>query len=260
MFRDPEARLNNQFAALFGFKVENADYSQPDTVPELFAPVRAWRPEINGSVNGIFADSLAALSTKMEMEGDDKYGMRRAKEFSEESRKTCRILKQRGFLMVCSNQVRQNIDAGQFGEKYSTPGGMSIGYYASLRLRCHSPTKTSRKIEIAGKEHKRVVGVHTTVEVYKSSIWEPHHTAQVHILYDYGIDDVRANLEFVKSIAGPSGAYYSIDGNERLGSGLENSIKTVESAGLELQLKRRVVQLWHELEEKFKVSRVAKRR
>lgn len=260
MFRDPEARLDAQFAKMFGFEVGAADYSQPNTVPEVFAPIREWEPTGNG-INAIFADSLAALSTDMEMGDKDGMGMRRAKEFSEECRRTCRVLKQRGFLMVCSNQIRDNPEATQFGEKFTTPGGKAIGFYSSLRLRCHSPEKIRREVKIdKDKKIRRVVGVATTIDVYKSSVWEPHHSAQVSILYDYGVDDIRSNLEFVKSIAGPPGAFYSIDGNERLGSGLEHSIRAVEEGGLERQLKQRVIQLWHELEEKFKVERQPKRR
>jgi recombination protein RecA len=265
-FNDPEGRLNRQFAALFGYKYDDADYSRPDTVSELFSPVRSWEPRSNGSINGIFADSLAALSTEMEMGDEDKMGMRRAKEFSEECRKTCRVLANRGFLMVCSNQVRQNPDAGKFGQRYRTPGGEAVPFYASLRLRCHSPEKTTRTIKIGEEKHKRVVGVHTTFEVYKSSIDVPYRCVPgstgvpVHIVFDYGIDDIRANLEFVKSVAGPPGSHYSVDGERRLGAGIESSIRTVEEDGLEPDLKRRTIQLWHELGEKFRVERRAKRR
>lgn len=258
MFRDPEARLNERFAALFGFDVERADYGRPDTVPELFEPVRKWEPEGTG-VSGIFADSLAALSTKLEMgEDGDKMGMRRAKEFSEECRKTCRVLKQRGFLMVCSNQVRQNAGAGPFEPRYVAPGGEAIGFYSSLRLRCHSPRKIEREIRVGGKEHKRAVGIETTIEVVKNSTWDPHLTAQVHIQFAYGIDDIRANLRFVKSIVG--GATYALDGDQRLDNSLERSIGMVEEDGLDLRLKRYAIQLWREREEKFRVSRPPKRR
>lgn len=269
MFRDPEARLNNQFAALFGLKIGKAIYSQPDTVPEVFGPVRKWEPK-STAVNGIFVDSLAALSTDLEMNAKDgdKMGMRRAKEFSEACRLTCRVLKQRDFLMVCSNQIRQNPDAGPFAEKYKSPGGEAVPFYASLRLRCHSPVKTMRTVKISGKEHKRVVGVQTMVTVYKSTVWEPYRTAvplsdigtPVHILYDYGIDDIRANLEYVKSIVG--GSHYVLDADgTALDVGLERSIATVERGdGLDLRLKAYVIQLWREVEEKFKVSRTEKRR
>ena len=91
MFNDPEGRLNKQFASIFGLRIKDKNYAQPDTVPEIFKAVRDWKP--GDGHHGIFADSLAALSTDLEMgkEGD-KMGMRRPKEFSEELRKTCRML------------------------------------------------------------------------------------------------------------------------------------------------------------------------
>jgi RecA/RadA recombinase len=36
MFKDPEARLNPQFAKLFGLELKEGDYSNPDTVNEVF--------------------------------------------------------------------------------------------------------------------------------------------------------------------------------------------------------------------------------
>jgi len=226
-------------------------------VPELFEPIRKWIPK-SKAINAVFADSLAALSTKMEMDDDDKYGMRRAKEFSEECRKTCRILTERNILMVCSNQIRQNVGATQFEPKFKVPGGEAIGFYASLRLRCRSPVKTSREVEIDGKKHKRVVGVHTTIEVHKSSVWEPHHEAPVHIVYSYGIDDIRANLEYVK----PAGSSrYMLNENERLDNGLERAIARVESTdGMDRELRRYTIQRWREIEDRFKINRQPKRR
>ena len=90
-------------------------------VNELFEPVCKWEPKTgNGAINGVFADSLAALSTELELADGDKYGMRRAKEFSEECRKVCRAATQRNLLMVCSNQVRTNLDTNPWAEKYIT--------------------------------------------------------------------------------------------------------------------------------------------
>jgi len=141
MFHDPEARLNKQFARMFGLDISSVIYSTPDTVTEVFKAIRSWEPP--EGLNGIFADSLAALSTNLEMgnEEGDKMGMRRAKEFSEELRKTCRVIANKKHLMVCSNQVRVNIDAGPWGQKYITPGGEAIGFYSSLRLRAQKPQK-----------------------------------------------------------------------------------------------------------------------
>jgi protein RecA len=258
MFHDPEARLNTQFARMFGLELADKDHHKPDRVPEVFSAVRKWEVDNPKVINGVFADSLAALSTTTEMDNDDgdKMGMRRAKEFSEELRKTCRIIKQNNYLMVCSNQVRQNLDAGPYGQKYTTPGGESIGFYSSLRLRFAKPEKIKIKRKVAGKEESRVVGVEVLVEVFKSSIWKPYHTAPITILFDYGIDSIRDELQYIKDKT--ASKVYTI-GSESLSNSLEESIKIIEQDGLEKELKEEVITLWEDIESKFETERKPKR-
>ncbi len=253
MFHDPEARLNKQFAQMFGLDSAEIEYSTPDTVSEVFRSVREWIP--NGEdtgvpVYGVFADSLAALSTDMEMEKNegDKMGMRRAKEFSEELRKTCRLIARKDILMVCSNQIRQNMDAGPYGQRYKSPGGEAIGFYASLRLRCGTPSKIKKTKKVKGKEHEKTIGIKVNVEVFKSSVWKPFHDAEVYILYDYGIDDIRGNLRYLKTTTGS--ATYRF-GEHDLGKSLEQAIEKVEEQGLEQELKNAVIDLWNEIEQQF---------
>ncbi len=257
MFHDPEARLNKQFAQIFGLDTDEITYTNPNTIPEVFKSVREWNPE--APFNGVFADSLAALSTDMEMEKEDgdKMGMRRAKEFSEELRKTCRILVKNNLLMVCSNQIRQNFDAGPFGQKYKSPGGESIAFYSSLRLKCAGSSKLKIKKMIKGKEHQRTIGVVTEIEVFKSSIWKPYRTAEVYIIFNYGIDDIRGNLRYLKTTGRDT--LYKI-GEKKLGKSLEESIQKVEEEHLEQELKNEVINLWNEIEKNFEENRKPKLR
>lgn len=259
MFHDPEARLNKQFAQMFDLDTGEMSYGTPDTVTELFEAVRGWKPTNGKVVNCIAADSLAALSTELEMEKDegDKMGMRRAKEFSEQLRRTCRMITKKNLLMVCSNQVRQNADAGAYSEKYSTPGGVSVGFYSSLRLRAKSSEKITMKKTIGGKETSRVIGVKTVFEVYKSSIWKPYRIAPVYILFDYGVDDIRGNLQYVKEITG--GTTYSV-GDLKLDKSMEESIKLVEEGGYEAKLRAQVISLWEKVESRFEMPRKPKQR
>lgn len=257
MFHDPEARLNKRFAQLFDLNTDEMEYQTPDTVPKLFEAVRKWEPEPKDKAHCICTDSLAALSTDLEIENSDKYGMRRAKEFSEEARKTCRILTSRGFLMVCSNQVRINIGAGPYAPKYTTPGGQAIGFYASLRLFCKNIQKIPQKQTIAGKEQKRIIGIETTVEVIKNSVSNPFRTAPLTIIFDYGIDDVRQNLKYIKVNTGNT--IYSV-GETKLGKSLENAIRQVERDSLERRLRKQVINLWEEIESKFAQERKVKKR
>lgn len=253
MFRDPEARLNKEFARLFGLNIDdgNVDYALPDTVPQVFEPIRSWDPSPADKIHGIFADSLAALSTELELEDKDMYGTRRSKEFSTELRKSCRIVAKKGFLLVCSNQVRMDINAGPYGQKYRSPGGLGIGYYASLRLRFSSPQKIKHKI----KKETRVIGVSADVEVYKSSIWKPNGIAPVTILFDYGIDDIRQNLQFLKRVT--DSTVYRI-GDEKLSNSLDEAVVRVEESGLEKKLQDEVIDLWEEVEMKFRQNRKPK--
>lgn len=256
-FHDPEARLNPLFASMFGLELAEGDYTKPDTVTEVFQAVRDWKPENTKIVNGIFADSLAALSTDIEMEKDegDKMGMRRAKEFSEQLRKTCRILKQNNFLMVCSNQVRIDVDPKSY-QKYNTPGGLGVGFYSSLRLKTTVTHKHKVEKTFAGKDVSRIVGVRVDVEIFKSSVWKPFRIAPVTIMFDYGIDDIRENLQFIKDYSKYN--VYTI-GGEGLDKSLAEAIKMVEQDGMEADLREEVIDLWEEIESKFETERKPKR-
>lgn len=257
-FHDPEARLNTQFAKMFGLELKEGNYHQPDTVPEVFEEVRSWEPKKGKDIiHGIMADSLAALSTDMEMEKKegDKMGMRRAKEFSEELRKTCRMLAQKKYLMACSNQVRMNTDAGPYSPKYTTPGGEAVGFYASCRLRTVVTSKVKKKIKFRGKEVEKIVGVDIEVEVVKNSIWKPYRKAPVTIIFDYGIDDIRQNLQFIKTYSGRN--VYTL-GLDTLSNSMDEAIKKVEEQGREEELRQDVILLWNKIERSFDSERKPK--
>ena len=257
IYYDPEARLDPVFAKMIGLTVNEKNHLYPDTVPEIFAPIKKWQPENSNVINGIFADSLAALSTELEMsEEGDPYGTRRAKEFSEWLRKTCRIVQDKNYLMVCSNQIRQIIGATQYQPKTSTTGGKAMDFYPSLRLVSTVTKKHKVEVKFAGKEVERIVGIRTEVEVYKSSIWKPYHKAPVSIIFDYGVDNTRESLQFIKDYSKFS--VYTL-GGETLDKSLNESIKIIEDDNLEHQLREEVIDLWTEIESKFDSNRKPKR-
>jgi recombination protein RecA len=255
-FHDPEARLNKQFAKMFGLEIAPENYTNPDTVTEIFDNIDAWKPKNGKIVNGIFADSLAALSTSMEMDEGDPFGGRRAKEFSEGLRKTCRIITNKNYLMVCSNQLRDVIGATQYQEKSKSPGGRALEFYPSLRLQFSGVEKISLEKTIAGKKQKRVIGVTTKITVYKSSIWKPFHSAPVTILFDYGIDNIRQNLQFIKD--NTENTTYTL-GGDKLDVSMDKSIRIVETDKLEDQLREEVISLWEDVESRFTQERKPKR-
>jgi len=259
MFHDPEARLNEQFASIFGMNKEELAYMTPNTVAEVFLALKDWIPD-NGKINGVFTDSLAALSTDLEMDNDegDKMGGRQAKELSQGFRRTARLITSSNTIMAASNQMRENMNRlNKFSSKYYTPGGQAIGFYTSLRLETNKIGSLTRTRTVKGKTHKIVYGIEIEVKVVKSSIWHPFRTAPVTIDFKYGIDNIRENLKYLKEMNGSS--TYDLDG-QKLDKSLVTAIEIIEQDNLEKQLNEEVIDLWEEIEEAFKVERKPKQR
>ncbi len=262
-FDDPEARLDKEYATIYGLNIEESShYHRSDTVSQMFELL--WNWETNEDYISLFAaDSIAALSTKMELEDGDKYGMRRAKEFSEGLRKTCRLISNNSKLVAFTNQVRDKVDAVAFGPKEVTPGGRAVEYYASLRLRIGFDMNSKIKKEVTFKEGKKlskVIGIRSKVTVVKSTIDEPFREAPVSIVFGYGIDSIRDELIYLKENLGTKD-YPVFSGEQRGVTFIDNAIKEIEKdKNLRDSLKKKVIDLWNEIDEKFRVERKPKER
>jgi recombination protein RecA len=248
-FDDPEARLDAEYSRIYGLELDKANYYTPDTVNEMFDGLWNWQPKDNSLINISCADSLAALSTEMEMQEEDKMGMKRAKDFSAGLRKTCRMIKKNNWLIACSNQEKHG----------GTPGGKAFPYHSSLRLRIAHLFKGS-KIEktktINGSKFKKTIGVRSGCSVKKNSIDQPFRECNVSIIFGYGIDDIRENLMYNKLCKGDK--KFHMGGEEW--AKIDKAISVVEEKDLEQEIKEETITLWHEMQEKFKVIRKRKKR
>ena len=251
LYADPEARLDRNYAQTFGLSIGADEYSRPDTVSELFATLWGWKPKNPDVVNCIASDSLAALSTDLEMESADKMGMRRAKEFSEGLRKTCRIIKNKKYIIACSNQLRQG--TGGTG----TPGGNAVPFYASLRVSMWPGDKVEITKELpSGKREPRVIGVSSTCTTIKSSIDNPFRKCLVYVIFNHGIDDIRGNLQWRKDVTGDT-TYNVFDKGYQA---MNDAIRYIEAQNYEDKLREEVINLWGEIEKKFVIQRKVKKR
>ena len=253
-FLDPEARLDAEYMRIYGMELGKEDYHMPDTVNEVFDHILNWKPPKapEGSTNIIATDSLAALSSDLEMsDKGDKRGQKIAKDFSQGLRKTCRLIKRNKFIIACSNQVRQ----GDTGEV--TSGGKGIPFYASLRIRVGPPAQNkylTKTATINGVKHDKIYGIQSICTIKKSSIDDPYRTAPIFIVFGFGIDDIRGNLTYLKQMT-DSDKY---DGITQEFGRIDTAITHIEENNLELELKNKVIDLWEEIENKFKVVRKPK--
>lgn len=258
-FEDPEARLDLSYSEIYGISVKDRfEYHRPNTVSELFTQeIWGWKPPSNDFINMIAADSLAALSTNMEMEKDegDKMGMRRAKEFSEGLRKTCRLIAENNWLIACSNQLRTS-DGGND----VTPGGKGVPYYASLRISIKPAFPTSKIIlkrkAPSGKDIEKIIGIYSEAFIAKSSVDDPYRKCPVSIIFGHGIDTVRDELQYHKDMMGGS----NYDVFDRTYAAMNQAIAHIEEKGYERRLQDRTIEVWNTVQKKFAIERKPKSR
>ncbi len=252
---DPEGRIDTEYAMVYGTHIDLENYERPDTVKQLFNRIYKWepKPKVEGAINCVVVDSLAALSTDMEMEKEegDKRGQRRAKDFSEGLRKTARVIANNNWLILCTNQLRDG-DSG-----FTITGGKGVVYYPSLIVqlsRAYPKWQIEKSVQFEGHEVTRVIGVRSTLKVIKSSIGDPLGECDIYIVFGVGIDDVRGNLQWHKDQL-KLNRYVAVDKEFQ---SIEKAITHIEENDLEKDLRNKVIDLWHEIYKKFKIERKAK--
>jgi RecA/RadA recombinase len=174
-------------------------------------------------------------------------GMKRAKEFSEGLRKTCRLIANNNWLIVCSNQERES----DFG--VITPGGKGMPYYSTVRIRMtpDKPAKIEKEKKIGKKTLTKVIGIRTTCEVKKNSFDDPFRVSPISFIFNYGVDDIRDQLQWHKEVSGDE--KYNVFDSEY--ATMEAAIKYIEDNNLEQRLKARTIKKWKEIEDAFRTER-----
>jgi protein RecA len=250
--QDPESRLDKEYIEIYGVSIEQEgfSYSRPDTVLQAFQHLHKWVKKLNEDrINIAAVDAVAALSTELELDNEegDRMGMKQAKEFSQNLRKAARLLGQPNLITIFNNQVRQ----GSNGE--TTPCGKGLEFYGSLRIRVSkkSDIKETAKLK-SGKEIEKIIGIQSECYIKKSTIDSPYRSCPLSIIFNYGLDDIRDQLQWYKDMQKAT-TYECPDGKTY--QSMARAIEYVEEKGLQVKLRERTIDLWQEIEDRFKQER-----
>lgn len=206
-YAETEAAFDDDYAKALGMDMSNVRRPEVYTVEALFKDMEAVIKRSKGQPTLYIVDSLDALSDEAEQRRDiseGSYNMTKQKKLGELFRRLVKPLEQSKVLLIIISQVRDNIGVA-FGEKHIRSGGKALDFYASLIVWLANMGQIKKTI---GKV-TRTVGIKIKAKCKKNKIGLPFRECEFEILFGYGLNDVKASLDFLKG-ADPE-AYRELD-------------------------------------------------
>jgi len=211
-FIDAEHALDPIWAEKIGVKLDDLLISQPDTGEQALEIAETLIR--SGGLDVVVIDSVAALVPRAEIEGEMGESMMgvQARLMSQALRKLTGVISKSKTVAIFTNQLRQKIGI-VFGNPETTPGGLAMKFYASMRL-------DIRKIETL-KDGDRAIGSRHRVRIVKNKVSPPFRIAEFDVLV-HGISRegniIDVGLEL--GVLTKSGAFIRF-GEKMLGQGKE---------------------------------------
>ena len=212
---DAEHAMDPDYAKRLGVNTNDLLISQPSSGEQGLQIVEALVKSEN--VDVIVVDSVAALTPQREIEGEigDQHMGLQARMMSQACRKLSSIAAKSNTMIIFINQTRMKIGM-VFGNPETTPGGLALKFYASVRV------NLSRTAQI--KSGDEIIGNRVKAKVVKNKVAAPFRVAEFDIYYNEGIsksgDALRAGL--LSGLIKQSGSFFTLEG-EKIGQGTEAS-------------------------------------
>jgi len=215
-FIDAEHALDTAYAQNLGVDIDNLLVSQPDYGEQALEILETLVR--SGAVDLIVVDSVAALTPKVEIDGDmdDMQVGVQARLMSKALRKITGIMHKMNTTVIFINQIRMKIGMTGYGSPETTTGGNALKFYSSVRL-------DIRRIASL-KQAEEVIGNRTKVKVVKNKVAPPFKVVEFDIMFGSGVSKMGELIDYgVKmDIIDKAGAWFSYN-DGKIGQGKENS-------------------------------------
>jgi len=207
-FIDVEHALDPLYAKRLGVNTEDLLVSQPSSGEEALRICEALVK--SNAIDVIVVDSVAALVTKAELEGEigDSTVGAQARLMSAALRKLTAIISKARTVCVFTNQIREKIGV-MFGNPETTPGGKALKFYASVRC-------DIRRIGAIKNSDGTVTGNRTKLKIVKNKVAPPFTEAEFDIMYNEGISSTGALLDLAleQGVVEKRGSWLSFNGSQ----------------------------------------------
>ncbi len=251
-YREAEAAFDNDYAQALGMPIDRVDFGDGEffTVEDLFEDLESVLKELPKGTPGLYIiDSLDALSDRDEIGREiDKasMGAQKAKLMSQLFRRLIRRLNEKRIHVMFISQIRDKINAFGFGRKTDRSGGHALDFYAS-QIVYLSRIKTLEKTK---KDVKRAVGILVKAHLDKNKVALPYREAEFEISFGFGIDDLKASLDWLEEVKRLSKDERKVVEKQLLDVSDEDFLDFLNNTN------RRVETVWREIEQSFMPSRV----
>ena len=204
-FVDTEHALDANYAQRLGVDLNQLLLSQPEFGEQALDIVETLVR--SGAVDVIVIDSVAALTPRVEIEGEmgDSQMGSQARLMSQAMRKLNASIGKSNTCVVFTNQLRSKIGV-MYGNPETTTGGNALKFYASLRI-------DIRRKEIL-KDGAESIGNRVKVKIVKNKCAPPFKEVEFDIMYNEGISKIGdiMDIAIASDVIIKTGSWFTVDG------------------------------------------------